>query len=76
MRHFGLIGGKIYAWGYGGVRLASVEIDRKKMYLCFGKEGETLHMELLHSLTDGRSVSEICQKLLCETGVTAGVSDW
>lgn len=71
-----MVGGKIYAWGYDGVRLDSIEISREKLYLRFGKADEILYMELLHGLTGLREVKEVIQKLLYETGVKAELSGW
>jgi hypothetical protein len=74
-----LLGNKVYRWGCEGVygvRLREVQIDKAHICLCFGTDGETLRVRLLHGLTDRQSVTEIAQKIWHETGVRAVISDW
>ena len=59
-----------------GVRLRTAHIDREWMSLTFGDASRTLRVELLHDMTRKEAVLEAAQKLLHETGVTAGISGW
>ncbi|MDD4146016.1 MAG: hypothetical protein PHS83_02785 [Clostridia bacterium] len=74
-----LIGSRIYRWGLDGVhgvRLNAVEIDQERMYLTFGDAAQTMRVEFLHGMTRKQMVLDVTQKLLHETGVTAGVTGW
>jgi hypothetical protein len=74
-----LLGNKVYRWGCEGVygvRLREVQINKEHICLSFGVDGEMLRVRLLHGLTDGKSVTEITQKIWHETGVRAEISDW
>lgn len=74
-----LIGSEIFRWGLDGVkgvRLHTVHIDREWMSLTFGDASRTLRLELLHGIIQKRVVLDTAQKLLYETGVTAGISGW
>ena len=77
---FGLmLGSYIYQWGCDGiygVRLREVHIDKEHICLTFGDEGEMLRVELLHGLSDRKSIVEITQKIWYETRVRAEIRDW
>ena len=74
-----LIGSEIYRWGLDGVhgvRLHAAHIDKERMYLTFGDVAQTMRVELLHGMTQKQAVLDVAQKLLYETGVTAGIIGW
>ncbi|MDD3509522.1 MAG: hypothetical protein PHY27_14085 [Parabacteroides sp.] len=74
-----LIGSEIYRWGLDGVhgvRLSAVQIVKERMYLTFGDTAQTMRVELLHGMTQKQAVLDASQKLLRETGVTAGITGW
>ncbi len=74
-----LLGNKVYQWGCDGIcgiRLHEVWLDREHICLTFGVDGNKLHVELMHGMTDSQSILEITQKLWHETGVQAKVSGW
>lgn len=74
-----LIGNRVYKWGCDGItgtRLTDIEIDRERIYLTFGDEGNMHRVELLHGLTNAGAVSEVKDNLWKETGVKAAVKGW
>lgn len=74
-----LVDDKIYRWGLDGlygVRLSSIEIGKKRLYLTFGDVSETMRVEMLHGMTELQEVMEVAQKLLRETGITAKIVGW
>jgi len=74
-----LIGGRIYKWGCGGVqgtRLNRIEISRERIVLHFGNGIRAVRAELLHGMADRQKVTDVAEKLLYETGVTATIIDW
>jgi len=74
---FGLmIGSHLYIWGYSGMRLRSVEIDRTAVLMTFGDDAGTMRVKLLHGMTDAQAVAEVAQMIRYETGVSAAVTGW
>lgn len=74
-----LLGNKLYRWGCEGMhgtRLQDIRIDREQIRVTFGKDDESLRLELLHGMTKKEEVLMIAQKLRYETGVQAEVCDW
>jgi hypothetical protein len=74
---FGLmIGSHLYLWGFRGVRLRSIEIDRAAVHMTFGDDAEIMRVKLLHGMTDAQTVGKVAQKIRYETGVSAAVTGW
>ena len=74
-----LIGNKIYKWGVNGIngtRLTAIKIDMKRMYMTFGTKTNSTRVELLHGMTEQKTVEHVRQKFWIETGVVAGISGW
>ena len=74
-----LIGSKIYRWGrdgLSGMRLNAVEFDREQMRLSFGDAAHTMHLELLHGITEQQILLDVKHKLWRETGVQASIHGW
>lgn len=73
------MGSKIYRWGLDGiygVRLHTANINQERMYLTFGDAAQTMKVELLHGMTEKKTVLDAAQKLLHETGVQAEITGW
>lgn len=74
-----LMGSKIYRWGLDGiygVRLHTANINQERMYLTFGDAAQTMKVELLHGMTEKKTVLDAAQKLLHETGVRVDITGW
>lgn len=74
-----LLGGEAIKWGCDdrhGVNLKEIKLDRAYITLTFGTTTEAMQVKLLHGLTNPETVSDICKKLLHETGVETDISGW
>lgn len=74
---FGLLSaGYIYDWGrrgLWGIRLKAIEVDRKKMCLCFGNKRHAIRIEFRHGIDTKENILEVTDKLWRETGVKATI---
>ncbi|PKM66155.1 MAG: hypothetical protein CVU95_12540 [Firmicutes bacterium HGW-Firmicutes-2] len=66
---------KCYRWGYKGVKLISVVLDKEKIYLSFGKGEHVKHVSIYHEMVRENDLKEVCQKFLYETGVVVNIEN-
>ncbi|MEA5059081.1 hypothetical protein SDC9_192039 [bioreactor metagenome] len=71
-----LVGSRVYKWGWGGVALLTVELDKERICLAYGEGEKISRLELAHGISNIQLAMEVKQKFWYETGVSAVLHGW